>query len=335
MFAHHRFFVAAAVAAAAAAPAEAAPRVTTDIAPVQSIVAAVMQGVGAPDLIVPPGASEHAYALRPSEARALESADLVVWAGQRLTPWLAGPLDALAPEAPRLTLTETPGIRLLDVRLGGPFEPDAHEHDHDDEDHEDHDHAGGEDHDHAGEAGHEGQAQAAPGPDPHIWLDPLNAAAIAGAVAAELSGLDPDNAAAYAANADAFAARMDALTAELDARLAPLRGQAFFVFHDAYQYFEDRFDLPAAGSIALNDAEAPRAPRVAEIRARIAQGDVACVFAEPQFEPKLIATVLEGSAARSGTLDPLGAGLAPGPALYPALLRGLADGLADCLAPKS
>ena len=150
-----------------------------------------------------------------------------------------------------------------------------------------------------------------------------------------MSRIDPGNAAAYAANAEAFAAGMTDLTAEIDARLAPLRGQSFFVFHDAYQYFEDRFALPAAGSIALNDAEAPRAPRVSEIRARIAEGDVACVFAEPQFEPKLIATVIEGSAARGGTLDPLGAALEPGPELYPALLRGLADGLADCLAPKS
>lgn len=328
MFLHHRLLVVtAAVVAASAAPLIAAPRVTTDIAPVQSIVAAVMQGVGAPDLIVPPGASEHGYALRPSEAQSLENAALVVWVGPRLTPWLSGPLDALAPDAARLTLTETPGLNLLAVRLGGPFEPDTHDHGHDEA-------AGHADHDHAGDAAHDHPEKAA-GTDPHIWLDPLNAAAIAKAAAAELSLIDPDNAAAYAANADAFAAEMTALTAEIEAQVAPLRGQAFFVFHDAYQYFENRFDLRAAGSIALNDAEAPRAPRVAEIRDRIAEGDVVCVFAEPQFEPKLIATVIEGSAARTGTLDPLGAGLEPGTALYPALLRGLAGDLADCLAPKS
>lgn len=311
MFPRRSFFALAALLTACG-PAVATPRVTTDIAPVQSIVAAVMQGVGMPDLIMPPGASEHSHSLRPSEARALESADLVVWVGPRLTPWLADPIAALAGGATLMTLTETSGIRLLEVRVGGPFE--AHG------DHED----GAEDHDH--------DHDATGGPDPHVWLDPLNAAAIAGAVALELSEIDPGNAEIYAANAGDFATEMEALTAEIDARLAPLRGRAFFVFHDAYQYFEDRFGLPAAGSIALNDARPPQAARVAAIRARLAQSDVACVFSEPQFEPKLIATVIEGVPTRTGPLDPLGVGLAPGPGLYPALMRGLADGLEACLA---
>lgn len=309
----HRI-VAAAIALATCAPALAAPQVTTDIAPVQSIVAAVMAGVGSPDLIVPPGASEHGYALRPSEARALAAADLVVWIGPQLTPWLAGPIAALAGEAPLLTLTDAPGVRLLDVREGGPFE--AHDHPTD-EDHAGHDHA------------------EAAGADPHVWLDPLNAAAIATAVATELGAIDPANAGAYADNAEAFAAEMAALTAELEARLAPLRDRPFFVFHDAYQYFEARFALPAAGAVALSDAEPPSASRVTEIRDRIAQADIACVFTEPQFEPRLVATLIEGAPTRTGALDPLGAGLDPGPGLYPALLRGLADDLVACLGPQA
>lgn len=309
----------AAAALAAAAPALAdAPGVVADIAPVQSIAAAVMAGVGVPALIVPPGASEHHHALRPSEAGALEAADLVVWVGPALTPWLEDPLDALAPDAARLTLVDVPGLRLLPFREGGPFE--AHDHDHDRE----HGHEHGHD-----EHGHDHDAPI----DPHVWLDPANAAAIAAAIADALGAADPENAAAYAANAAAFAADMQALRAEIGARVAPLSDRPFFVFHDAYQYFETAFDLPAAGSVALGDADAPRAARVAEIRDRLTTEDVACIFAEPQFEPRLIPTLVEGTQVRIGQLDPLGATLRPGPELYPTLMRNLADGLAACLAP--
>ncbi len=128
---------------------------------------------------------------------------------------------------------------------------------------------------------------------------------------------------------------MDVLRLELDGRLAPLRGRAYFVFHDAYQYFEDRFDLSAAGSVSLSDAAPPAASRVGEIRARFTAEEIDCVFAEPQFEPRLIATLIEGTPTRTGALDPLGAALEPGPGLYPALLQGMADSLAACLDPAS
>jgi zinc transport system substrate-binding protein len=159
----------------------------------------------------------------------------------------------------------------------------------------------------------------------------VNAAAIASAAAEALAEADPDNADAYRANAEAYAGEMDALVETLAAELAGLANRGFIVFHDAYQYFEARFDLPAAGSIALHDADQPSAARMAEIQARIRDAGVACVFSEPQFDPGLIATAIEGSEARRGTLDPLGADLEPGPDLYPALIRGLADDLAACL----
>lgn len=314
------------LALVAGSSALAAPRVAVDVAPVHAIVAAVMEGVGAPDLILPPGASPHGYALRPSDAGALEAADLVVWVGPELTPWMEGTIDALAANAARLRLTEADGVRLLPVREGGPFEAHVHDDDHD------HDHDHGHDHSHAEDetGGHDhGLA------DGHLWLDPLNAAAIATATAGALAELDPENAGAYADNAAAFEAAMAALVEEIGGRLEPVRGARFVVFHDAYQYFEDRFGLPAAGAIALSDAVAPGPQRVAEIRDRIRGEDVVCVFAEPQFEPKLIATVIEGTPARTGTLDPLGSDLAPGPELYGALLRGLADGLVACLAPDA
>jgi zinc transport system substrate-binding protein len=315
-----RPYLLAATLALAPAPLAAAPRVVADIAPVHSIVVRVMDGAGAPELLVPPGASPHGYALRPSEAGRLDAAEVVFWIGPSLTPWLEGPLGALASGARHVELARAEGVTLLPMREGGPFE--AHAHDNHDLD--DHDDAHGDhDHDHAGDD--HGPA------DGHLWLDPANAAAIAAAVAAELATLDPANAGLYTANAKAFAAELTALNADIEATLDPLQGRPFIVFHDAYQYFEAAFDLPAAGSISLGEADAPSAARVAEIRDRIAAAGVACVFAEPQFEPRLVATVIEGSDARSGVLDPVGAGLDPGPGLYPALLTGLARGFADCL----
>jgi zinc transport system substrate-binding protein len=304
---------------AGAAPALAAPAVVADIAPVHSLVARVMEGVGSPDVLLPPGASPHGYALRPSDAARLEAADVVVWVGPALTPWLADPLDSLAGSATRVTALDLPGLTLLRVRAGGPF--DAHDHDHAEAEHD-------HDHDHA-EAGHDHAADI----DAHVWLDPLNARAIAAGVAAALGEIDPANAAAYAANAEAFAEEIDGLVTEVAAVTDSLEDRAFVVFHDGYQYFETRFALPAAGSIALHDADQPSPARMAEIQARIRDAGVTCVFAEPQFPEGLVATATEGSAARAGVLDPVGADLEAGPAFYPALIRGLADDLAACLAP--
>lgn len=314
--------------AAGAAP----PVVATDIAPIQSIAARVMQGVGTPGLVIPPGASPHDYALRPSEARLLQDAAVVVWVGPDLTPWLADPIDTLAPAATHLVLQEAPGVGLLPIRTGA-FEPHAHgdgegaeaghdaeAHEHADADH-DHDHDHDEDHAHGS---HDG----------HLWLDPMNATAAARAIAATLAAADPANADAYTANAEAFARETDALVAELDARLAPVRGRPYIVFHDAFQYFEHAFDIPASGSIALQDGAAPGAARVADIRERLRSDGVVCAFAEPQFPPKLLATVTEGSDVRTGVLDGIGASLPEGPGLYPALLAGIADGLVDCLGDR-
>ncbi|TPE53908.1 zinc ABC transporter substrate-binding protein [Amaricoccus solimangrovi] len=301
----------------------AAPDVVTDFGPVESITARVMAGVGAPVRILPPGAEPHSYSLRPSEARALGAADLVVWIGPAMTPWLADPIDALAGKAEVLTLDRLPGLTLLPVRAAGPFEADGHMHD-EVHDAEMHDEEAAETHRHGG-------AEAAPVIDQHLWLDPENAVVFAEAIATELARLDPDNAESYRANAAAFDTEMDALRAEVTEILAPAHGRPFIVFHDAYQYFENRFDMPAAGSIALHDAAAPGAARVAEIRDRIRAEGVVCAFSEPQFPPKILATVTEGTDARTAALDPEGVDMTPGAGLYPALIRNLATDLAACL----
>lgn len=160
----------------------------------------------------------------------------------------------------------------------------------------------------------------------------MNAKAMAAAVAAALAKADPANAASYAANAEAFAKSLDQEQAAIAAELAPVKDRPYVVFHDAYQYFENRFGLSAAGSIADVSAQAPSAQRLAEVRNKIVEVKAACVFREPQYDSKLLTVVIEGTGAREGVLDPLGAALTPGPEAYQQLLRNLAASLKDCLA---
>ena len=361
------------------------PRVATDIAPIHSLVSMIMQGAGSPDLIIPPGASPHSYAMRPSEARAVAKADLVVWVGPSLAPWLEEPMSSLAQGAERLTLQDVEGIRLLTNRSGVAFE--AHDHgDHDDhdghedhaehddheghdhgahEDHEDHgdheghdhaehdehddhgdheghddhkghdDHADHDDHDHDAHEeadAHEGHNHAPGALDPHIWLDPQNAIVWLDAIAVRLSAQDPESAELYADNAAQAQAQLVDLQADIQAELTPLRGQKFVVFHDAYHYFEARFDVEASAAISLSDGAAPSAARLAEVRDVVKDTQAACVFTEPQFNAGLIEALQDGTALKSASLDPIGAALEPGVDMYPALLRDLAAAFTSCLA---
>lgn len=287
--------------------ATAAPKVVASIKPIHSLVSAVMAGLGEPGLIVKGPASPHTYSLRPSDAAALESADIVFWTCHGLELFLANALDTLAPRAEQVELAETPGLVLLPLREGGAFEL----HSHGDEDH-DHDHDHGES-------------------DMHFWLDPENARLMVSYIATVLAEADPENAAAYDANAEAELLRLDALEAELRHKLAPLAGKPFLVFHDAYQYFEHRFGLDVAGTVTVSPEIMPGAARIDQLRSRVKELDATCVFAEPNFEPAIIGAIIEDTGARAGTLDPEGSALIEGPDLYPDLLRGLADGLADCL----
>ncbi|MGX1308797.1 zinc transport system substrate-binding protein [Amorphus suaedae] len=326
--------VGAVATAALSAPALAEPNVVTDISPVQSLVARVMAGVGEPTQILPPGASPHGYAMRPSEAAALADADVVFWVGPELTPWLDRAIDTLGTKAEVVELLETPGTTHLAFREGATFE--AHHHDgdahdahaeegHDDHAEEGHAEAEGEDHhDAAEEHDHHGT-------DPHAWLDPDNGKVWLAAIAGELAKADPANADAYRRNAADGARELDELKTHLETKLAPVRGAPFVVFHDGYHYFENRFDIEAAGAVSLSDASKPGPARVSEIRDTIRRLGAVCVFTEPQFQPTLVATIVEGTDARVATLDPLGLDLEPGPGLYPALLTRLADNLATCL----
>ncbi|MFB2551699.1 zinc ABC transporter substrate-binding protein ZnuA [Ensifer soli] len=319
---------------AAEARAE-APNVVVSIKPIHSVVASIMQGVGEPALIVDGGASPHTYTMKPSNAAALQKADVIFWLGPSLEAFLTKPLAALGGKATEVALSEAPALTKLPFREGGAFEAHDHGHegDHDHDAHHDgHDHnaaEGGEHahaHDEDGEEEHEGF-------DMHLWLDPKNAAVLAAKVAETLETADPANAARYHANLDRFTTRLETLDTEIRETIAPVKDKPFIVFHDAYQYFEKHFGVRVAGSITVSPETMPGAERISEIHAKVKTLGATCVFAEPQFEPKLVKVVTEGTSARAGVLDPEGGTLTAGPDLYFELMDGLATSLKACLAP--
>ncbi|MGI9498429.1 MAG: zinc ABC transporter substrate-binding protein [Geminicoccaceae bacterium] len=292
----------------AAQEATSAPRIAATIAPVHSLVAMVAEGIAEPDLIVRPGASPHDYALKPSEAIALDQADLVFWVGEGLEPWMAKAVTTLAGDAMVIELGMVDGIEQLPMREGGVWGKHAHDEKHHHE------------HDQQGERA-----------DPHLWLDLDNGRIWLDVIAEALAAADPANADTYRSNAAEAKTTLKALATEIEQLLIPARGKPYVVFHDAYQYFERRFGLHPLGAVSLGDADRPGPARVVEIRDAIAESGAVCIFAEPQFEPKLIETVIAGSDVKSGSLDPIGAGLQPGAGLYSTLMLGLATSLAECL----
>lgn len=316
--------------------------VVVSIKPLHSIVSAVMQGVGEPKLIVQGAGSEHVYSLKPSDAEAIEHAKVIFWAGPSMETFLDKPIDTLGDGAKVVALGDADGLTKLKFREGGPFE--AHDHGHEGHNHgaEGHDHAHDDKkdadntdkgHDHAAEASeaghdhHHGHGEY----DLHFWLDPQNGKVLAADIARTLSESDPEHAAQYEKNAKDYGDKLDALTKDVASELEPVKDKPFIVFHDAYQYFENRFGVKATGSITVSPEKAPGAARIKEIHDKIKSLGATCVFSEPQFEPKLVNTVIDGTDAKTGVLDPLGAELKDGPDLYPQLIRNLADSLKGCL----
>ena len=288
------------------------PQVTTDIPVTHSLVTRVMAGIGTPDLIVNRGASPHDYSLRPSNAASLEAADLVFWINSELTPWLEGALKTLAADAKVIELMDTKASTVLPFRDGATFETHSHRHKHD-------------------EDGHDEDEHATVNIDPHGWLDPDNGKTWLDVIATELSKIDPENTDIYFDNVSQGKTDIDAVISEIDATLATFRGTNFIVYHDAYQYFERRFDVLAAGSISMGDVSDPSPARIAEIRQTVEELDMTCVFSEPQFNPELVATVVDGTKARARVIDPLGTHLTLGADFYLNLLRNIAQTMASCL----
>jgi zinc transport system substrate-binding protein len=311
--------------AAGGEAARAQPRVVASIKPLHALVAGVMAGVGQPALLVRGATSPHAYSLRPSDARLLNEAQVVFWVGEALETFLKRPLERLGPEARVVPLLEAEGVALLPTREGGAWEAEAHAEPERRE-------PGGAHDDPPAHHGH------GPGPtdevNAHIWLAPANARAMVQAIVRTLSAADPAQAGRYRANGEAMQRRIDALDAALRARLAPVAARPYVVFHDAYAYLEEAYGLRAVGAITVSPERPPGARRVSELRQRLRELGAVCVFAEPQFQPRLVETLVEGTGARAGTLDPLGADLPAGPEQYFQLMERLADALVACLGPS-
>ena len=287
------------------ASAFAAPNVVVSIKPVHSLVAAIMQGVGEPDVLVGGNASPHTYQLKPSQAASLQQADVIFWTGQDLEAFLEKPLENLAGKATVVELDKAEGLTLLKPREGGAFEP------HDDEQ--------ATSHDHGAEV------------DMHFWLDTKNAKAMARAITQVLAAADPANANRYRDNLAQLDGRLDELALSLHAKLEPVKSRPFIVFHDAYQYFEREFGLTIAGSVTVNPDMSPGAERLAAIQTKIKDSRAACIFAEPQFEPRLVTMLADGTSARIGALDPEAGSIPEGPELYFTMMTALGDNIANCL----
>ena len=322
----------------AATPAAAEPKVVATIKPLHSLVAAVMKDVGTPSLIIEGADSPHTYALKPSQAANLSRADLVFWFGRDLETFMEKPVQTIASKAKVIEILEAAGLTKLPFRDLESFSSDEHAHDekkhdehaHDEKKHDEHaddekkpDEKKHDEHGH--DEHHHGEF------DPHVWLDPENAKVIVTVIRDTLARIDAKHAATYKDNASATIKRLDNLTAEIKKSLSHAGDHKFITFHDAYQYFEKRFHVPSSGTLTVSPEVMPGAERLRIIRTKVTKEGVSCVLAEPQFNTKLVATVIEGTPARSGVIDPLGATLDSGHDQYFQLIRAMSKSFADCL----
>lgn len=283
--------------------AQAEVRVLTSIKPLQLIAAAVQDGLGTPEVLLPPGASPHHYALRPSDVRRVREVELLYWVGADLESFLPRVLSGR--DQPSVALQDLPGMHLRHF---------------------------GEGHDEHAEAADEHDSEHRPGAlDAHLWLLPANARVIAAKMAADLAAADPANAARYQANLAAFDARLGALDQRLQRRLAGVRGKAYFVFHEAYDYFEAAYGLEHAGVFSVLGEVQPGAQHVAAMRERLQQAGPSCVFSEPPLRPRLAETLTAGLPVTLAELDAMGGALAVDAGGYERLLEQLGEELAGCL----
>ncbi len=289
----------------------AAPVVLSDIAPTHSLVSMVMGDIASPSLLIDSSNSPHDFSLRPSDARKLSDADIIVYTSSVLTPWLDDALTSLADGTPLVELVTTQGTTLLEFRDNNVFDHD-HSHDHD------HKHATDE-HDSASTF------------DPHAWLDPSNAQVWLKRIANELAAIDPENADGYQANALDAIKMIEEMSGQVQQTISSINEHSYVVFHDSYHYFESYFDIHAIASINLGDGTHPSISQITQLKALLKETKTTCVFSEPQYSERLVNTITEGTSARRGVLDPLGVNLSPGADLYSRLIESLSNELLRCL----
>ena len=300
-------------------PTNADIKVVASIKPIHSLASYLMDGVAKPDLIVDGYASPHGFAMKPSHAKMLQNADLIFWVGEDLENFLEKPLKSIAKKAEKIELMEIKGLQVLKFRERNIFD------DHDDHGHDDHGKKDGHD-DHDDHDGHEGHHHGEF--DPRIWLDPVNAKVILKEMAEHLIENDSKNEATYKSNLKKALNDIDKLTADVKAELN--KSVASIVFHDAYQYFEERFNVNILGAFTVNTDVMPGAEQLKEIREVIEHDKVACVFSEPQFNPDIIKAVAKDMNIKTGVVDPLGATLNPGKSLYFDLIRNMSASFKGC-----
>ena len=288
-------------------PIRAELNVVTTIKPLHSLISNVMQGVGKPSLIIEGTTSPHSFTLKPSHAKLLQNADVIFWIGKDMETFMEKPLESIVKDAEVISFMEVDIINKLKFREENIFD------DHDDHDEENHD-------------SHEGHAHGEF--DTHIWLDPINAKEMIHEIAHELSNLDPANKNKYNVNAETTILSIDELINNIDQSIN--KEAQFVVFHDAYQYFEKRFDLASSGALTLNTDVLPGAKQVLDIQKTIKEKGVNCIFSEPQFNPKIIETIARDTGIKTGVFDPLGSNLESGKNQYFTLIKNLRDNLKNC-----
>ena len=287
-------------------------KVVVSIKPFHSLVSTVMQGVSEPALLLNGNNSPHTYSLRPSAAVKLQNADLVFWGGENLEGFLAKPIHSLAAGARVVSFEDTPGLILR------PFRSVKEWQELDPESENDQDHVKKQ------------EIHRLPGNDPHIWLDPLNAQKITQYLVQILSEFDPENAQTYHSNGKKTILRLSDLNIQLETKMSSVSSKPYIVFHDAYQYFEKRYQLNPIASVTVSSGTSTSVGRLIDIRKKIKIKKVLCIFTEPQFSPKLVQTVISGTAVKKGILDPIGTSISPGPEMYFTLLNNISHSISTC-----
>ena len=306
-------------------------KVVASIKPIHSLASYLMDGINKPDLIVDGYSSPHGFALKPSHAKMLQEADIIFYVGEGLENFLEKPLKSIAKKAEKIELMEIKGLKKLKFRERNIFDGhDDHGHKedkHKEDGHDDHGHdEDGHKEDGHDDHGHEGHAHGEY--DPHIWLDPENAKIILNEMVEHLVENDEKNASTYKSNLDKALKDIDKLLKNVKSELN--KDFKSIVFHDAYQYFEKRFNVNVLGAFTVNTDVLPGAEQLSEIREIIEHDKVSCVFSEPQFNPDIINAVAKDMNIKTGVLDPLGASLNPGKDLYFDLIKNMSKSFKGC-----
>ena len=269
--------------------------VVVTIKPLHSLVTGVMEGVAEPYLLLKGDQSAHHLTLKPSQAKEIHNADLLVWVGPAFETFLSRTVQSKALSS--LALMSAENIALLPTR----------DITHQDE--------AGPDH---GEV------------DGHIWLNPKNAVGIVQAVVDRLVDIDDKNGHLYRENGQRLEERLVALDAMLEQRLKRVQGIPYLTYHDALQYFEQRYGLTGYAVTTLSELRSG-VKGVIRVRRLISEKKISCLFREPQFRPKLLDVLMEELSVRDGVIDPLGAEVSLGSNGYFVLMEHLAQAFEQCL----